>query len=56
MSNIRELMAEYHVPEKKLHFYRVVGEAVDARRLILTGRWKDPAALEAARTGFDNLK
>lgn len=57
MRFIRELMTEYHVPERKLHFYRVrAGEAQDERKLILMGKWKDASFLEAARAGFDKLR
>ncbi len=57
MSFIQELMEEYHVPSRKLHFYRMrAGESYDERKLVLIGKWRDADALEAARQGFDRLR
>ena len=54
MREIRKLMQAYHLEEQKLHFYRMrAGEWLPFRRLALSGKWKDPAALQAARNGFD---
>lgn len=56
MFYIREFMKEHHVPRNKVRFYRIrMGEAYEARKLILTGKWKNPEVLETARSGFDKL-
>jgi len=56
MFYLREFIDEYDVLEKKLRFFRQRrGDMHKERRLILTGKWKDPAVLEKARIGFGKL-
>ena len=51
---MHSFLSKYNVPEKKIHYYRMRGgEPVEERKLTLTGKWKDPVALQEARQGFD---
>ena len=48
---------EYRVPENKVRYFQIrQGNTFNEKKLKVPSSWKDPAALEKARLGFENLK
>ncbi len=51
---IREFALEYHVPETKIMFQRIISnEIFESQQLTLPSVWKDSEKLAAAQAGFD---
>jgi len=51
---IREFALEYHVPETKITFQRIIiNEIFQSQQLTLPSVWKDSEKLAAAQAGFD---
>ncbi len=48
---------EYRVPKNKVRYFQIrQGNTFDEKKLKVPSSWKDPAALEKARQGFENLR
>ena len=54
---LKSFQWEYGVPDKKIRYYQIrQNEPYDELKLKVPARWKDPAALEQARAGFEKLR
>jgi hypothetical protein len=52
---IREFALEYHVPETKITFQRIISnEIFESQQLTLPSVWKDSEKLTVAQAGFDH--
>jgi hypothetical protein len=55
-AQLRALQQEYFVPSKKVKYlYQRFGQILAEKRFVLPAAWRDPARLDEARRGFDDL-